>query len=342
MKYQFSIQITKSGDKNSAATKAVVDCKTLFSSRGYQDYTVQVQESLGKMAYLITLAKALTRFFTVLHKGAIVGIQYPMLNNVFKYFMKAARLKKVQFFCIIHDIELLRLGGLDEAAVKREVSDLNHYDCLIVHNPAMQQWLQNKGLTKKMISLGLFDYLTNGKLPANDNLFANRVVFAGNLSKSNFIYKLSNVPSWQFEVYGPNYRTAAKQNNVNWKGEFSPDEIVTNLSGDFGLIWDGERIEDCDEVLGNYLRYNNPHKLSLYFAAGLPAIAPAHAAIAELIHNHKAGILIHSLQDLEKVKLSLDEYNILKENCLKLHAKITAGGYFLAALDKAEAYLQYG
>jgi len=160
MKYQLSINVGKSADKNSASTKAVKDCIQLFSSLGYKDYNFFYSESTNSSLRYFYMFTALLKLYLKLPKGALVGVQYPMLNNVFKYFIKAARQKEIRFFCVIHDIESLRLGGQDSELVKKEVANLNYYDCLIVHNSSMMAWLKEKGITKKMIPLGLFDYLT--------------------------------------------------------------------------------------------------------------------------------------------------------------------------------------
>jgi hypothetical protein len=129
--------------------------------------------------------------------------------------------------------------------------------------------------------------------------------------------------------------------NVKWGGEFSPEQIVLELKSDFGLIWDGDSINECDAILGSYLRYNNPHKFSLYMAAGIPVIAPANAAIGVLIKEHNVGILVESLYDLNHLQIDQKEYNILRQNCRVINAKITTGDFFLNALSQVEKELAH-
>src|SRR4051794_7095252 len=133
MKYQLSIRTGKSGDKNSAPTKAVLDCKTLFAQRGYLDFSLVIPEQAGKVSYYLSIFKTLIRVYIKLEKNSLVGVQYPMLNNVYKYFINAGKKKKVKCFCIVHDIESLRLAGTDTQAAKVEAADLSFYDCVIVH-----------------------------------------------------------------------------------------------------------------------------------------------------------------------------------------------------------------
>ena len=48
-------------------------------------------------------------------------------------------------------------------------------------------------------------------------------------------------------------------------------------------MWDGNSIDTCSDIYGEYLRINNPYKLSLYIAAGKTNNHLSHAAIADLI-----------------------------------------------------------
>lgn len=339
-KYQFSIIINNKSTNNSAATKAVLDCRNIFTSKGYQDYTLYFSDTSSKFKYSLSLVKEIGKFLFRIKKGSIVGVQYPLLNNVFKYFIRLARLKNIRFFCIVHDIESLRLGGKEADLVAREAGNFNYYDCMIVHNTSMLYWLKDKGVTTKLIPLTLFDYLADNTIipHAKNEQFTNSIVFAGNLSKSSFVYKLSEIPSWTFNLYGPNFSSQkALQSNVKWLGEFTPEEVVFNVKGSFGLIWDGDSVSCCDEIFGNYLQYNNPHKLSLYLAAGLPVIAPAHSAIAELIKEHKIGLLIESLYDLVDVRINKEEYDVFKNNCKDLQQKVITGSFFTQALETVES-----
>jgi hypothetical protein len=339
-KYQFSIFEYNGATNNSAATKAVLDCTRLYTQSGYKEHVLTFNNnskrgfSFYKAAFL-----GICSFLLSVNKRAIVGSQYPMLNNVFKYFIMLASVKKVKFFCVIHDIESLRLGGRDMGACRREAANLNYYSCLIVHNDLMKQWLTDHGVTTKMVSLGVFDYLRDNTINKPFREFSKTVVYAGNLGKSKFVYQLSAINNWNFNLYGPNFTDGSAIDNASWRGVFSPDKVADELTGDFGLIWDGDRIDKPDEILGNYLKFNNPHKFSLYLAAGLPVIAPANAAIAQVIKENNIGILITSLTELNQIEVSSDEYRLMKQNVLKLQERVVKGDYFQAALQAVESLL---
>jgi hypothetical protein len=336
-KYQFSIFEYNKSTNNSAATKAVMDCSVLFTQKGYQNRMITFNNNSKRgFNFYLSAFSGLCKFLLTIKRGSLVGIQYPMLNNVFKYFIIAARIKKIKFFCIVHDIESLRLGAKDEAAVAKECANLNFYNGIIVHNHLMQRWLASHGVKTQMLALEMFDYLVKTLPEQPAATFAKSVVYAGNLSKSKFVYLLKHLPSWKFNLYGPNYIETEQAANTYWNGVFSPSEVVYKLQGDFGLIWDGDRIDGMDDILGNYLNYNNPHKFSLYVAAGLPVIAPAGAAIAAIIERYQIGILVNSLYDLQQIDIDLSEYNAMKNNVRQLQEKVTQGYFFSTALDAVE------
>ncbi len=339
MKYQFCIRF-KDIDVNSAATKAVLDCNRIFSSHGYKDYTFTVGDNSQKLPYYWLLLKEMLKFLFVIKRNSIVAIQYPLLsiNNVFKYFIITVRFKNIKFFCVIHDLESLRTGGKNPTEIKREVENLNFYDTIIVHNSFMAEWLKKHGVTSKMVLLQLFDYLSEDFTPRSTHTPEGNIVFGGNLGKSTFIYSLSALKKRKFNVYGPNFKEkcTASVNNVHWMGEYSPEQIPRELNGSFGLIWDGAHIDVCDEVMGNYLRYNNPHKFSLYIVAGLPVIAPHNSAIGAMIRELNIGVLTKDLHELETLETDMDSYNIMKNNVFKLRKKIIKGEYFSEAIKVIE------
>lgn len=338
MKYQFCIRFDNV-DAQSAASKAVLDCNQIFREEGYQDYTFTVGDNSKKLAYYLALFWQIIRFYFSVKPNALIGIQYPLLsiNNVFKHFIRIARLKGARFFCVVHDLESLRTGGKNEQLIKKEVDNLNYYDQLIVHNKLMAAWLKEKGVTKVMHSLELFDYLSADILKkiTSDN---KAIVYAGNLSKSTFVYELQHLKTAHFNLYGPGFKTEKVRANTNikWVGQFNPDEIPHQLAGSFGLIWDGCAIDKCDEILGNYLKYNNPHKFSLYIASGLPIIAPKTSAIAAFISQHRIGILIDSLYDLDDLEISEEDLAEMRANLTGIHHKVITGGFFRTALHLIE------
>ena len=102
-------------------------------------------------------------------------------------------------------------------------------------------------------------------------------------------------------------------------------------------MWDGESIESCTGLVGNYLRYNNPHKLSLYIASKLPVIIWSKAAEADFVKKYDIGYTVNSLTEIPQLLNELDEerYNQLVNNVVKVGEKITRGQFMQKALEKA-------
>lgn len=338
-KYQFHISFN---DKlNTAASKAVQDCKSILSEAGYIDYSID-DIKLTDSWYRLKLVLRLLNFFISIKAGAIVAVQYPLTsgNTLFRFFIKAAKIKRVKFFCVVHDLEDLRFQHTDKSYT--DVRLLNEYNCVIVHNEVMQGWLKQQGLTTQVVILHAFDYLAVlDDTKKDQRAYPHTMVFAGNLSKSKFVYALNIIDKWDFNLYGPYYHPEKANfvNNICWHGIFSPDELLNTMQGAFGLVWDGDYIDRLDAGFGNYLKYNYPHKLSLYLAGGIPVIAPRASAISGFISDHHIGILIDNLADLQELQITDEHYRQLKNNVSAIKHHLRAGKFFGAAVAAAERAL---
>lgn len=195
---------------------------------------------------------------------------------------------------------------------------------------------------QSLIPLGIFDYLTAFDPEASDvhrerDGERNRVIIAGNLSPEKCVYlnELGNVDGVRFNLYGVGYQDLG-QDNVTYMGSFLPDELVGELRGDFGLVWDGTSIETCSGNFGNYLRLNDPHKLSLYLTAGIPVVVWSEAAVADFVKAEHVGVTVSSLKDLGDVlaNLSDDEYSTMQQNALRISRWTRSGHYLTTAVTK--------
>ena len=124
--------------------------------------------------------------------------------------------------------------------------------------------------------------------------------------------------------------------NLKYFGSFKPDELPGKLEGKFGLVWDGDSLDTCSGNTGNYLRYNNPHKTSLYLSAGIPVIIWKEAAMSNFIEKHKAGILVESLTEIDDVinNISDSDYTELKNNAIQIGMQLRNGYYYKKAVQK--------
>ena len=189
----------------------------------------------------------------------------------------------------------------------------------------------------KLIILEIFDYLNEKEL-SEKVTYDKSVIIAGNLSqeKSPYIYELSKIPDVQFNLMGVNYTENKEISNIHYLGAFESDEVPYQLKSGFGLVWDGTSIETCDGPTGNYLRYNNPHKLSLYLSSGLPVIVWKESALAAFVTSQKIGLVISSLYELPDIldTLSEKQYQEFVENIQEVREKLKKGFYLKKAINE--------
>ena len=276
-------------------------------------------------------------------------IQYPLMNNTlfFPKLLKQLSLK-VNTIVLIHDMDSIRFKDkknssyLYKKRINYEDQKVGKYATKIIsHNESMTSELIKLGVEKKkIINLKLFDYLASTKEIAQVKYKKEvEVVIAGNLllNKAKYLSELKNISKVKFNLYGVNYdEKKCSGKNINYKGVFPPDKLINNLSGMFGLVWDGNSTETCNGVWGNYLKYNNPHKVSLYLSAGLPVIVWRKSALASFITKNNLGIAVNSVHEIYKItsKISKKDY---EEMCSKVNivSKKLKNGYYLKnALNK--------
>ena len=112
-------------------------------------------------------------------------------------------------------------------------------------------------------------------------------------------------------------------------GAFPADKVPEQLTEGFGLVWDGDSVDGCTGNTGDYLRFNNPHKLSLYLVSGLPVVIWSQAAEAKFVKDNQVGIVVDSIQDFSDAfeALSEEEYNEMVSNAKNISRKLRNGDY---------------
>lgn len=281
------------------------------------------------------------RDMSVICYDSIVIIQYPFTNTKIynRLILVLLRIKKCKCILLIHDITSLRFK-LSEYQVKREIKYINAFDIVISHNKKMSDWMRKNKFSKTYFDLNLFDYITEYSNEKKE-CKTNSIVFAGNLSreKSGFIYNLNdiNIENISFNLYGVGIENSnyLESTNIIYQGKYKADELPGKLNGRYGLLWDGPSVEKCIGDFGDYLRYNNPHKLSLYLSANLPVIAWEEAAVSDFIKENNIGITINNLNELyQKINSITDkEYEKMKFNASNIGEKIRSG-YYIESIIK--------
>lgn len=334
-----------------AGSKAKIDVEHFLYQHDFKK--MNLYNGTGKLSKLITFFKKLYNLPFNKKEKVILVTHYPLLNPmILKIFIKILKLRKynITLIGIIHDIDTLRYQQ-DHDAIRKEIEILNMFDYLVSHNSAMTRWLVNQGFKGKIQELELFDYKVDNKkntegikiMGPEKELEERKYVisFAGNLDlrKSGFIYFLDTLDSSNllFYLYGPNFNASqVLKENIKYKGVYESDVLPICIEGDWGLIWDGDSIKTCSSETGNYLRYNTPHKLSLYIVGGLPVIVWNEAAVSEIVKKYNIGIMVNSLEEVSKKlsNMTAEEYQQYKKNVLMLAEKLKKGEFIIGTFNK--------
>lgn len=335
----------KSSNAFNAGPKAIADV-TYFLKEKYKDTLsekiINVPEdsfngkkSLKKIIKkIINNIKKIIAFLVLNLNKDLKIVQYP----VAKYFFIINLIPKKNSIGIIHDLIGLREQNFKKQ--KKEIKILSKFRVIIAHNNKMKKYLVENGINQEKIEvLELFDYKVNEDRKMLREKIEDKlsIDYVGNLTEAKcpFIYGLkeSNM-KFNINLYGQGFVKNEKQNSmIKYCGAFPPDELPSKLKGNFGLVWDG-KLNEADEKnpFKNYTKYNNPHKLSCYIAAGNPVIVWEKAAVAELVRKYDIGYTINNLYEINE--LDFTDYEVKRKNVMELSEKVKRGYFTEKVFDK--------
>lgn len=281
-----------------AIVKARADVNVVLQSVGYKPLTFGSNSPVG-------LWRVFIRHWNIwslrwkLKKTDTVFIQFPWIHNNKSEFYHNLFNSGALVDCIIHDLDSFRCP--EDKQHNDELVQLNRCRSIIAHTRAMKEYLINHGVDGTKIQiLNFFPYLTSDPLLSLSPTSKPIVVFAGNLEKSPFVNRLSEIASdkLRFNLYGKGAEKNVDSEYVKYKGVFEPNHPAV-IDGTWGLVWDGAELETCGGLYGNYLKYNSSHKISLYLSMGIPVILWEESSLKDIIEKYNLGITISSLTELE-------------------------------------------
>lgn len=355
MRYYVKERPGGGAESRTAWIKARRDAESICESEGFRPLElvpeVDLRPEAGLAARLrrhIAVSRLWGKRLAPLGQGDTLFLQLPMLQNCLflaGHLRRAGR-RGVRIIALVHDLETLRLSADPHVGLRsrlrmhaEETSVLRRCDRIVVHNGRMLELMASRGMAReKLVPLGIFDYLMDedseravSRRALPDDF--RRMIVAGNLNpdKAGYVYALP--PEAAVDLYGVGYAGGGDK-NVRYRGAFAPEELPARLEGGFGLVWDGPSAETCSGIYGGYLRYNDPHKTSLYLAAGLPVVVWRQAALAELILDEGAGIAVDSIGEAAArlAAMTEDGYTRLMENAAALGARLRRGEFLRGAL----------
>lgn len=323
----------------SAGNKAKTDIERIMDSMGFGNAGLARTTSKNRLAHFaLTLAGVLKAPFCI-RRGDVLVLQYP-LKKYYTLMCRAAHLRGAQVVTVIHDLGSFRRKALTPG---KEMRRLNRSDSIIAHNDSMKTWLEEHGCRARLHTLGIFDYLSDTCAPeARPRRQPYTIVYAGALNprKNTFLYRWGgSISSYRVRLYGGGFdiRQAEGAGRFEAMGFVRSDELIANVQGDFGLVWDGTSLDGCTGDWGEYLKINNPHKTSLYIRCGLPVIIWREAALAPFVRNNGIGLCISSLRELDRIlaEMTPKQYEAMRVNVEKVSRRMAEGHYFKTAIGKA-------
>ncbi|MED9974922.1 sugar transferase [Streptococcus salivarius] len=346
MKYYLKEEFLHEKNLKNAGSKARNDVEQIVKKEGYQDLVLSVDNwyEMGILKAQLCKSKVFGEVLDQLKQGDELLIQLPIINHSFftTHHVKKAQKKGVKVHFIIHDLDALRFMNGQAVPLKQRIrmkiqesALLGAADGIIAHNPIMKSVLVDKGIAEdKIVILGIFDYLIPN-FQEKTGLTKNQpIIVAGNLAqeKAGYLYSLPIDPA--YNLYGVGFDESRALANETYFGSFLPDDLPAALEGGFGLVWDGDSAETCSGVFGEYLRYNNSHKASLYLASGFPLVVWKQSALSHFVLEKGCGIAVESLHDLKETidNLSDADYQDLVDNAKRVGQEIRDGHYLKTAL----------
>ncbi len=307
------------------------DNERILAAEGFTPLTFRYTKE-GSVPVKLRRILTVFQLAFLVKNNSLVLFHFPLLANAYKWLLQILKWRGITTAALVIDIDGIRDN--DEMLLQAEIKLLQQFTCIIAHNPAMKILLEKYLPGAKIFSIDLFDYPFPGK-PVQRQL-SNTICFAGNVSKAKFAYLLHQVPGCVFTVYGLGYDAPLNMpGGFIYKGVLAPDVLPAALEGSFGLVWDGDSIEKCDD----YLRYNNPHKLSLYLVAGLPVIVWKDSAAAGMVEKNQIGITISSIEEIPaKINaITAAEYEAMQLRVLLVGEQISKGYYLQRIINEIKA-----
>ncbi|WP_241647231.1 hypothetical protein [Rosenbergiella metrosideri] len=281
--------------------------------------------------------------------GDIVFVQFPTwLNYQVEDFLieKLLSLPDVKVCLILWDVIAWLFDDSDRDFTKdREFRLMNQSQLIISPNEKMTERLvKDGGIKAEIISMGLSDYNCVSP-PSFRKVFKKELTFVGTLNKTDFSQYDGKL---LINLIGDPEQLTAEENgktNLNIIGEIPNSALPRYLNAGFGLVsyHNRDKIIEKSYFSGaeRYGQLNNPLKLSLYLASGLPVIVDRCSPHADRILKEGLGLVINELNDIDEVVggINKSHYNEMLENTWKYSIKLRSGFFTKNVMRKAILYL---
>ncbi|GAP03429.1 beta-1,6-galactofuranosyltransferase [Fructobacillus pseudoficulneus] len=276
--------------------------------------------------------------------GDMVIVQYPLWTNSTEFelefvnYLKDNRQAKV--VALVWDI----ISWVQDNRERDYTGDaslwmLNKYDLVIAANEKMITRLHDEGgVTSAMIPMHLTDFVYHGPLAAKQ--FKRELYYVSTGIDPALIDEYpTNIP---INFIGPDNSVGEVPDYIHLLGPMDSNDIPRHLDGGFGLLYYAQN--SGYKGMHRYGEYNNPMKLSLYLASGIPVVTLANTAHARWIKERGIGLVIDSLSDIETAinGVSEAEYYRMIANIKPFQSAVSSGFFAKSAALEAISYVNLG
>jgi hypothetical protein len=332
--------------KDATGSDFYIDLLSFFSSFGFK-----VVNTL-KYGHILLIVRELCLLLTIPRHSIVITTWpgYPRqllvfngLTNRMRYtiFILFKKVKNWKLVLLPIDLPLEQFRNrLSKNFIKRqeilENELFKNVDFFLCCGKQMTHHFKNKYPSKKIIQFDMYDQLLPDYTPIKlERSHKIKIAVSGNMERMsgalNVLPKSKNI---EYYFTGPHCNSQNyERDDFYYLGVIEDDEYLLTLGKyDYGLIF-------YDNSVSEYFSLNIAGKITSYLLAGLPVICPVkYASMAELIERKKIGIVIETFNDILCCPLSLsEEYNNMRENCLKHIPLIRQGKHYYEALKKIDA-----
>lgn len=338
-----------------AAGKAMRDVFEVFTNNGVK-IMPGVPKTAHKIFKILDFPILIFYMIFVLGKGDYCIFSYPENIAKIKLLKKLAPVRGVKVVCFINDINSIREGNFDhpdvKANIERDMDIINCASIVMAPNKNSKEFLSSHGVDANILTVGTWDYIMDSN-PRNDSdtqkadIQENdindkcKIAFAGNLNKAPFIEKFDDIDyqniNIEFIVWGNYDGDIPTSSHMIYKGSVAPEKLPFETAKcDFGLVWDGVSVHECEGGLGEYLRYNNSHKCGLYLASGIPVFVWRNSGLADFVKSNECGFLIDNLDQIPQIiaNMTKDDYENVMKNVKVVSENIRKGYYLKRVLEE--------
>lgn len=268
----------------------------------------------------------------VIQPGDLVVVQFPMwthLNFQAEFFDTIRGIESVRMVALLHDVPTWMFTKGEEEYDRQNdfwLNQLKKFDLLIVANKKGGHKLQEDGIKVPMIPMQFWDYYYSG--PRREKHFKKQLYYVGGRDIIDSSYRAAT-PLYIYDKHVEK-KVLDNSGSIHWLGRKPSDEIVSSLDGGFGVVVTENLVEKSNMNFVYYNQFNNPTKLSMYLAAGLPVIVSSKTYHAQLVEKHGIGLVIDDLNEIDQIfsRMSPEDYHRLLEN-VKSWQEAVASGFFI-------------